>query len=132
MRGTGRSAARCNGWALGRLVYRKPIALQLRSGTGQSSSRSMLAKGSIFLNEIFLVLRHIVDGMDRVGGASRNTGATVDTTLGIHLHLSGGFETGFVLLGLDAIGGADLDAKGILDAGISDYIGHDESISKRK
>ena len=111
---------------------RKPIALQLRSGTGQSSSRSMLVKGSIFLNQIFLVLRHIVDGMNRVGGASRNTGATVDTTLGIHIHLSGGFETGFVPIGMDAIGGADLDAKGILDAGISDYIGQDESISKRK
>jgi len=33
---------------------------------------------------------------------------------------------------MDAIGQAGLDAKGILDAGISDYIGHDESISKRK
>src|ERR1700731_3281888 len=125
MRGTGRGVARCNYWELEGLVYRKPIALQLRSGAGQSSFGSLLGKGSIFLNEIFLVLRHIVDGMNRVGGASRNTGATVDTTLGIHIHLSGGFETGFVLLGMDAIGGADLDAKGILDAGSSDYIGHD-------
>jgi len=99
MRGTGRGVARCNYWELEGLVYRKPIALQLRSGAGQSSFGSMLVKGSIFLNEIFLVLGHTVDGMNRVGGASRNTGATVDTTLGIDIHLSGGFETGFVLLG---------------------------------
>jgi hypothetical protein len=31
---------------------------------------------------------------------------------------------------MDAIGRADLDAERVLDAGISNYIGHDESISR--
>src|ERR1700693_1743319 len=106
MRGTGRAWLDAIAGLWRRLVSRTPIALQLRSGTGQSSFRSMLVKGSIFLNEIFLVLRHIVDGMNRVGGASRNTGATVDTTLGIHIHLSGGLETRVVLFGVGPIGGA--------------------------
>jgi hypothetical protein len=46
--------------------------------------------------------------------------------------LSGGFKLGLVLLGVDAIGGANLDAQGVFDAGISDYISHDESISRMK
>jgi hypothetical protein len=33
---------------------------------------------------------------------------------------------------MDAVGGADLDAEGVLNAGISNYVGHNESISRMK
>jgi hypothetical protein len=92
----------------------------------------MLVEGRVLLDEIFLLLRHIVEGMNRIGRADRDTGAAVDAAFGVHIHLSGGFETRLVLLGMDAIGRANLDAEGVLDAGISDYIGHDESISRMK
>jgi hypothetical protein len=46
--------------------------------------------------------------------------------------LSGGFKTRLVLLGMDAIGRADLDAERVFDASVGDYIGHDESISRMK
>src|SRR6202035_5348 len=132
MRGTGRAWLDANAGRWRRLVYRKPIALQLRSGTGQSSSRSMLVKGSIFLKRNLscpLAHRRWHESSRRCKPEYRRHSRynprdphTSEWRL----------ETGFVLLGMDAIGRADLDAKGILDARISDYIGHDESISKRK
>ena len=36
---------------------------------------------------------------------------------------------GLIALGMDAIGRANLNAQGVFDAGISNYIGHDESVS---
>ena len=41
-------------------------------------------------------------------------------------------KVGLVQLGMDAVGGADVDAEGVLDAVISNYVGHDESISRVK
>jgi hypothetical protein len=64
--------------------------------------------------------------MDRVGGASGNACATINATLGIDIHLGRGFEAGLVLLGMDAIGRANLDAEGVFNARISNYVGHDE------
>jgi hypothetical protein len=92
----------------------------------------MLVKGGIFLNEIFLVLGNIVDGMNRVGGASRNTVRHSRYNPRDPHTSEWRLRNRVRPAGMDAIGRADLDAKGILDAGISDYIGHDESISKRK
>jgi hypothetical protein len=92
----------------------------------------MFVEGGVLFDELLLFLGHIVEGVNRIGCADRNAGATVDAAFGFHIHLSRGFELRLVLLGMDAIGGADLDAEGVLDAGISDYIGHDESISRMK
>jgi hypothetical protein len=92
----------------------------------------VLVIGRVFLDEVLFVLGDIVDGVNRIGGAGGNAGATVDAALGIDVHLSRSFELGLVLLGVNAIYGAGLDAEGILDAGISDYIGHDESISRNE
>ena len=47
-------------------------------------------------------------------------------------HLSRSFELGLVLLGMDAVGGADLEAQRIFHAVIGNYVGHDESISRMK
>jgi hypothetical protein len=92
----------------------------------------MFIESRIFFDEILLVLGHVFEGVNRIGCAGRNTGATVDAALGVHKHLSCRFEPGLILLGMNAVGGADLYAEGILDTGISDYIGHDESISRMK
>lgn len=87
--------------------------------------RSVLEKRSVLFDEFFLVLGDIVEGMDGIGGTNRDTGSTVDAAFGIHEHLGGSFELGLVLLGVNAIGGADVNAKGVFDAGISNYVGHD-------
>jgi hypothetical protein len=44
--------------------------------------------------------------------------------------LSGGFKAWRILLGMDAIGRANLDAEGVFDAIIGDYLGHGESVSR--
>ena len=64
--------------------------------------------------------------MDRVGGASGNACATINAALGIDIHLGRGLEGGLVLLGMNAIGRANLNTEGVFDAGISNYVGHDE------
>jgi hypothetical protein len=92
-------------------------------------SRLLLIEGSVLLDKVLLLFGYVLNGVNRVGGASGNAGAAVDAALRIDIHLSRGFELRFVLLGMDAIGGADLDAERIFNAGISNYIGHDESIS---
>src|SRR4051812_12013282 len=93
--------------------------------------RSMREEGRVFLDEFLLVFRDILQGVNRVGSASRNTGAAVNATLGIDKHLSRSFKAGFVLLRVDAVGWANVDAKRIFDARISNYISHGESISTR-
>lgn len=89
----------------------------------------MLVEGGVFLDEILLLFGNIFERMNRVGGAGWDTSAAVNAAFGIYIHLSGGFEAGLVGLGVNAIGGADLDTERIFDAGISDYISHDESFS---
>jgi hypothetical protein len=86
----------------------------------------VLVESGVLFHEFLLVLGHVFQSVDRVGSAGWNTSAAVDTSLGIDIHLSRGCEAFLLLLRMDAIGGADLDAQGIFDAGISNYIGHDE------
>jgi hypothetical protein len=52
-------------------------------------------------------------------------------TRGLHTSESH-FKTRLVLLGMDAIGRADVDAEGVPDASIADYIRHGESVSYMK
>jgi hypothetical protein len=89
----------------------------------------MLIKGRVLLDELFLVFGHILERVNRLGGAGWDAGSAVDATFGIHIHLSGGFETGLVLLGMNTVGWADLDTEGVFDTGISNYISHDEWVS---
>jgi hypothetical protein len=90
----------------------------------------VLVESSVLLDEFLLVFGDIFESVNRVRRARRNTGAAIDAAFGINVHLRGGLELGLVLLGVDAIGRANLDTEGILDAVVSDYIGHDESISE--
>jgi hypothetical protein len=86
-------------------------------------------EGGVLVDEILLLFGHIFERVNRVGGTDWDTGAAVNAAFRIHVHLSGGFEGRLVGLGVDAIGGADVDAERIFDAGISDYISHDEWFS---
>jgi hypothetical protein len=89
----------------------------------------VLVEGGVLLDEFFLVFGNIFEGMNRVRCARRNAGAAIDAAFGIDVHLHGGLELWLVLFGMDAIGWANLDTEGVFDAVISDYVGHDESIS---
>lgn len=67
-------------------------------------------KGRVLVDERFLLVRQIVNRLDRSGGADRNAGAAVDAAVGINIHLGRRLKTGFILLGMDAVRGADIDA----------------------
>lgn len=102
-----------------------------KCGLAQSTTKLLLEMRSVLLDEFLLVLRQVIERVDRIGCAHRHAGTTIDATLGIDIHLGRGLEIGLVLLGMNAVGRANLDAERIFDAIISNYIGHDESISKR-
>src|SRR5208337_158151 len=81
--------------------------------------------GGVLVEKLFLVLGQIVGGEDRIRGASRNAGATIDTTNRIDIELGRRFKLRLVFLGVDAVGWADFHTKLVLDAAVGDYIGHD-------
>jgi hypothetical protein len=87
----------------------------------------MLKEGGVFLDKLLLVFRHVVESKHRVRLADRETGAAVDAFCGVDIHLGRGLKLGFILFGVNAIGGADVNAKSVFDAGVGDYVGHDES-----
>lgn len=95
----------------------------------KQQERLLLVEGSVPLDEFLLLFRHIFQSMNRVRGTGWNAGATVDTAIGIYVHLGRSLEGRLVLFGMDTIRGADVNTQRIFDAGISDYIGHDESVS---
>src|SRR3954453_16556675 len=88
-----------------------------------------LVASRVLLDRFFLIFGNVLKIVNRGRGAGGHTGATVDAAVGIHIHLSGGFALGLVCLRVDAVGRTDLDTERVLDAGISNYIGHDKSIS---
>jgi hypothetical protein len=94
--------------------------------------RSVLVVGCVLLDKFLFVFWHVFKSMNSVGAAGRNAGTAVDAALGIDIHLSRSFELGFVLLGMDAVGGANFDTERVFNAAIGDYVGHDESISRMK
>ena len=61
---------------------------------------------------------------DRIRSADRHTRAAVDALRRVDEELSHFFKTRLILLGLDTIRGADVDAKCVLNSGIGDYISH--------
>jgi hypothetical protein len=73
--------------------------------------RSEPEVGGILLDGRFFVFWHIVNWGDSVGGAGRNAGAAIDAFLRIDKELSGFLEARVILLGMDAISGADIDAQ---------------------
>jgi hypothetical protein len=70
----------------------------------------------VLLDEFFLIFRYILKRMNRVRCAGWHTGTTVNAAFGINLHLGRSLKAGLVLLGMDAIGWADLNTEGIFNA----------------
>ena len=89
----------------------------------------MFVEGCVPFDEFLLVFRYVSERVNRVRSAGGDAGATVDAAIGIDVHLSRGLEGRLVLFGMDAIRGTDVDTEGVFDAGISNYISHDDSVS---
>lgn len=64
--------------------------------------------------------------MNRVGGANGHAGTAVDATLWVNVELSHRFEFWFILLGMNTVGRAYIHSEEIFDAGVGNYISHDE------
>jgi hypothetical protein len=64
--------------------------------------------------------------MDRVRSAYRHAGAAIDALRRIDKELRRSFKRRLILLGMNAVGGADVDAKRVLDAGIRNYVSLDK------
>ena len=79
---------------------------------------------SVDVDEFLEIFGQVVHRMDRVRRASWNAGPAIDASCGIDIELGHGIHPGFIFLGVNAIGWADIDAKEILDAGIGNYVGH--------
>src|SRR3954451_13032861 len=107
----------------------RPLPGSCNPSARVNSSGLVLEEIRVLFDELLLIFRNIFERVDRVGSASRNACATVDASLGIYIHLTRGFEAGLIRLGMDAIGRANLNAEGVFNAGISYYVGHDESVS---
>src|SRR5919109_449324 len=75
----------------------------------------------VFLDVVLLVLGHVVGRKDGIGGANRNARAAVNAAFRIHVHLVHGLELLFVVLGMNAVGGAGVSAELVLQTGIGDY-----------
>lgn len=108
----------------------RPAIVERRCGLAHPTLKLLLEMRSVLLDELLFVLREIFERMDRIGGACRHAGATINTTLRINIHLRYRLEIRLVLLRMDTVGRANFDAKGIFDAIISNYVGHDESVSR--
>jgi hypothetical protein len=64
-------------------------------------------ESGVCLDEQLFVFREVVGCENRIGGACRNAGATVDALGWVDKQLSCFFETGLILFGMDAIGWAN-------------------------
>jgi hypothetical protein len=84
--------------------------------------------GSVLLDEYLLLFCKLVQGMDGIRGANGHARAAINAAFRIHIHLRRLLKTCLVLLGMNAIGRADIGTECVLDTGISDYIGHDSAL----
>jgi hypothetical protein len=68
---------------------------------------------------VFQVFRELIERVDRIGSASRHTGAAVDAAAGIYEKLGSGFEGWLVFFGMDAVGGqASTQSKSLMQASV--------------
>jgi|SRR6516165_3372233 len=87
---------------------------------------ALVIKRGVTFDELLLLVAQIVCGVDGVGSTNGHAGSTIDAAFGFNIKLGGAFKCCFIFLGMNAICWANIHAKHILDASISNYVGHDE------
>jgi hypothetical protein len=92
----------------------------------------LFVKGGVLLDKLLLVFRYVFEGVNRIGCARRNASTAIDAPVRINIHLRCSLEAGLILLRVDAIRWTHFYAQRILDAIVSNYIGHDESVSRTR
>jgi hypothetical protein len=97
------------------------------SGTRAAHARDSIGKERCVPGSEFLfLLRQFIDGMKRVGSTDRDASSAIDTALGVNVELSHGLKPGVIFFGMNAVGRADVHAQKVFNAGVGDYISHDE------
>src|SRR4030095_15509303 len=89
-------------------------------------SRLFLEVVGVQRNVFLPLVRHLVEGKDRLDRAGRDARSAVDALVRMDVEHLGALEGRLVLPGMDAIHRADVDAGAVLgaDAGLRNYIGH--------
>src|SRR5579885_1741926 len=85
----------------------------------------------VYLYKLLEVFAQLVDRVDRIGATGRNTSAAVDASCRIDIQLGGGIHSGFIFLGVNAVGRTYIYTKEVFDAGIGNYIGHGSQLRTR-
>src|SRR5712692_5637454 len=111
-----------------------PRALSLGGVLGELFGRefAVLDVACVYLREVLPLVGQVIQRENRGDRADRHAGATVYALDGIDVELRDLIERGTavvigrVLLGMDAIDGAGIDASGVLhpDAGLGDNVRH--------
>jgi hypothetical protein len=97
------------------------------AGSASGKEHKLIGKElGVFYGELFLVLEQIIDRMYRVRCTDGNTGSAIDAAIRLHVKLSGGVKLSFIRLRMNAVCWAHVHTKKIFDAGVRNYIGHDE------
>src|SRR5215470_10921069 len=114
-----RSLRKRSGRGVARKARRSPGIVSI-----SRRSPSLGIESGVLFREVFQVLGEFINRVDRIRGASRDTGAAADAAVGIDEELCGRFEGRLVFFGMDAIGGAGVDTEYVLDAGIGNHVSH--------
>ena len=65
-------------------------------------------EGCVPGSKLLFLFGQFVNRMKRIGGANRDASSAIDAALRIDVKLSGGLKLGFILLGMNAVGRADV------------------------
>ena len=75
-------------------------------------------------NERLEILRQVLNRVNRIRGAHRNASAAVDAPRRVYINLFLLFETGFILLRVDAVCRTNICAQKIFDALVGNDVCH--------
>ena len=84
----------------------------------------LIVMSCVEIGELRQITREILEGVNGIGGADRNASAAIDAIVRVHIELRHIGEASLVLLGVDAVHGAGLDAQLVFGTGIGDDVCH--------
>ncbi len=96
----------------------------IRAGRGVIRDTILTKMIGVDLNVLLPLFRDVFVTIDRFDRAGRLAGAAIDTFIRMDKKLLGAFEISFILAGMNAINGADINAGRVLraDAGFANYV----------